>query len=105
MACELISEVMDDSGLGIKVRLTETTPREELQALGELWAEAGLKRAERVWVWIYGGDMDEHGPAISVTYLETGNEPVSSYVPTSTLLLYYLGAGGFSDFDQADVHA
>ena len=105
MACELISEVLDDSGLGIKVRLTASVPREELAAIGESWAEEGLERAERVWVWIYGDDMDEHGPAISVTYRETGGEPVSSYVPTSTLLLYYLGAGGFSEFDRTGVSA
>ncbi len=105
MSAELISEVMDEAGLGIKVRLTAPVPREDLASVGENWAIEAQRRAQRVWVWVYAGDMDEHGPASSVTYLERGAEPVSTYIPTSTLLLYYLGDGGFGEYSPRDALA
>ncbi|RMH13616.1 MAG: hypothetical protein D6701_12135 [Gemmatimonadetes bacterium] len=90
MRTELISEVMDDAGLGIKVRVSGPAPRDALQEIGEAWANAARGRAERVWVWLYGSDMDADGPAIAVTYMERDGQPVSDFVDPSTLLLYYM---------------
>jgi hypothetical protein len=91
MRTELISEVLDDSGLGIKVRVRGSVDRESLRIIGEAWAFQARTRSNRVWVWLYGGDMDEDGPAISVTYLEEDQPPLFDFVPASTLLLYYMG--------------
>ena len=93
MRTELISEVLDDTGLGIKVRVEGAVERESLRLIGEAWAIQARARADRVWVWLYGTDMDENGPAISVTYVEHDQPPLFDYVPASTLLLYYLGQG------------
>ena len=54
MHTELISEVMDDGRLGLKVRLDGHVPRSALQRIGETWAKSVQGRAERVWVWLYG---------------------------------------------------
>lgn len=94
MRARLISETLDEAGLGLKIRVETPVDRESLPSIGEAWARANRDRAGRVWVWLYGYDMDEEGPAIAVTYLEAGKDPVFDFVPASTLLLYYLGAGG-----------
>ncbi|MDH5591152.1 MAG: hypothetical protein OEZ65_02065 [Gemmatimonadota bacterium] len=94
MHTELISEVLDESGLGIKIRVDGSLPRVELRRIGEEWAASRSHRASRVWVWLYGHQMDEDGPAMLVTYLEPGRNPVSDFIPASTLLMYYLGEGG-----------
>lgn len=91
MSTELISEVLDDSGLGIKVRVRGDVERDSLRIIGEAWAIRARQRSARVWVWLYGSDMDENGPAMSVTYIEDNQPPLFDYVPASTLLLYYLG--------------
>ena len=97
MRTELISEVLDESGLGLKVRIDGHVPRGELHRIGEAWAVSRSMRADRVWVWLYGTDMDEDGPAMLVTYLEVGRDPVSDFIPASTLLMYYLGEGGLGE--------
>lgn len=94
MQTELISEVLDESGLGIKVRVHGDVERESLRLIGESWAVQARGRADRVWVWLYGTDMDENGPAISVTYLEQDQPPLFDFVPAATLLLYYMGKPG-----------
>lgn len=93
MRARLISETLDEAGLGLKVRVEAHVDRDTLPSIGEAWARANRDRAGRIWVWLYGHDMDEEGPAIAVTYLEHGEEPVFDFVPASTLLLYYLGSG------------
>jgi len=97
MRTELISEVLDESGLGLKVRVDGFVPREELHRIGETWAMSRLDRSTRVWVWLYGEGMDENGPAMLVTYLERGGRPVSDFIPASTLLMYYLGESGLGE--------
>ncbi len=97
MRARLISETLDEAGLGLKVRVEAPVERHSLPRIGEAWARANGDRAHKVWVWLYGDDMDSEGPAISVTYLEAGQEPVSDFVPASTLLLYYLGSGGLAE--------
>lgn len=94
MSTELISEVLDDSGLGIKVRVRGDVERESLRIIGEAWAVQARRRASRVWVWLYGSDMDENGPAMSVTYIEDNQPPLFDFVPASTLLLYYMSQDG-----------
>jgi hypothetical protein len=97
MQTELISEVLDDTGLGLKVRVRGSVERDSLRLIGEAWAIQARTRSTRVWVWLYGLDMDEDGPAISVTYLEENCPPLFDLVPASTLLLYYMGnRGGYS---------
>jgi len=90
MRTELISEVMDEDRIGLKVRLDGHVPRSALQRIGETWARSVQGRAERVWVWLYGRDMDTEGPALSVTYIEGDGPPVSDFAEPSTLLLYYM---------------
>ena len=97
MRARLISETLDEAGLGLKVRVDTPVDRHALPQIGEAWARANSDRAVKVWVWLYGADMDAEGPAIAVTYLEAGREPVSDFVPASTLLLYYLGSGGLAE--------
>ena len=104
MRTELISEVLDDSGLGIKVRFRGEVERESLRLIGEAWAIQARGRADRVWVWLYGGDMDEDGPAISVTYVEENQPPVFDFVPASTLLLYYMGHAGACSATRCFLH-
>lgn len=91
MGSELISEVMDGVGLGIKVRVYGSARRESLQVIGEAWANAARGRSDRIWVWLYTPDMDIEGPAMSVTYLEGEGCPRSDFVDPATILLYYLG--------------
>ncbi len=98
MRARLISETLDEAGLGLKVRVEAHVERANFPAIGEAWARANRDRAGKVWVWLYGHDMDEEGPAIAVTYMEDGAEPVFDFVPASTLLLYYLGSGQDHDF-------
>ena len=90
MRAELISEVMDEGRLGLKIRLDGHVPRTALRRIGEAWAKSAQSRAGRVWVWLYGQDMDEEGPALSVTYIEGAGQPVSNLAELSTLLLYYM---------------
>lgn len=90
MRTELISEVMEDGRLGLKVRVDGHVPRSALQWTGETWAKSAQGRAGRVWVWLYGRDMDEDGPALSVTYIEGDGPPVWDFAEPSTLLLYYM---------------
>lgn len=101
MRARLISETLDEAGLGLKVRVDTPVDRLQLPRIGEAWARANSDRARKVWVWLYGDGMDEDGPAIAVTFLEAGAEPVSDFVPASTLMLYYLGAGGLADTPSA----
>lgn len=105
MQTELISEVLDDSGLGIKVRVHGEVERESLRLIGESWAAQARTRASRIWVWLYGSDMDENGPAMSVTYLEEDQPPLFDFVPASTLLLYYLGHSGASTSPRGNRHS
>lgn len=93
MRARLISETLDEAGLGMKIRVEAPVERAALPSIGEAWARANRDRAGRVWVWLYGQDMDEDGPAMGVTFLESGAEPVFDYVPASTLLLYYMAPG------------
>lgn len=93
MRARLISETLDEAGLGLKIRVAAPVERADLPSIGEAWARANRDRAGRVWVWLYGQDMDEEGPAMGVTFLETGADPVFDYVAPSTLLLYYMGPG------------
>lgn len=104
MHTELISEVLDESGLGIKVRVNGSIERESLKLIGEAWAFQARGRADRVWVWLYGTDMDEDGPAISVTYVEEDRAPHFDFVPASTLLLYYMGHGGACSAARCSLH-
>lgn len=92
MRARLISETLDEAGLGLKIRVEAPVERASLPSIGEAWARAHRDRAGKVWVWLYGYDMDEEGPAIGVTFLEQGREPVFDFVPASTLLLYYMGS-------------
>ena len=96
MRARLISETLDEAGLGLKVRVESRVDRDALPDIGEAWARANADRADRVWVWLYGAGMDEDGPAIAVTYLESGRPAAFDFVPASTLMLYYLGAGGLA---------
>ena len=100
MRARLISETLDEAGLGLKIRVEAAVDRQALPGIGEAWARANRDRAHKVWVWLYGYDMDEHGPAIGVTYLESGESPVFDWVPASTLLMYYLGPTADSGADS-----
>ena len=104
MSTELISEVLDDTGLGIKVRVRGDVERESLRIIGEAWAVQARGRASRVWVWLYGSDMDENGPAMSVTYIEDNQAPLFDFVPASTLLLYYMGHSGPCTTPRCSIH-
>jgi len=104
MQTELISEVLDETGLGIKVRVREAVERDSLRLIGEAWAIQARTRATRVWVWLYGVDMDEDGPAISVTYMEENAPPLFDFVPAATLLLYYMGHGNACSSSRCTDH-
>lgn len=105
MRARLISETLDDAGLGLKIRIETAVDRSALPGIGEAWARAHGDRAGKIWVWLYGQDMDEQGPAIGVTYLECGEDPVFDWIPASTLLLYYMGSPSEAGHGPRILHA
>ena len=94
------TEATDATGtmLGVRVRLVEEITegaREEwvrkVKRLGEHIARARGSRYGRVWVWIWGQDMDPKGPAISSSYIEEGGRPATEFTPFALMASYYLG--------------
>ena len=84
------SEHMDGCDLGIKIQLDGPADVHELKAAGERVASKNHERAKRVWVWVYGHDMDLEGPAVCVSY--TGKdepEPVTDFTDPGALALWY----------------
>lgn len=89
--------------VGVKVRLEDAVPADKAQwaqdvkKLGEHIARARSLDADRVWVWVYGNDMDILGPALCVSYIEKGGIPATEFTPREAMMLYYLGMGPSDD--------
>jgi len=100
---EVLHEVpaKDHNGemVGVRVRLTEPIPDsvdmkawvEGVKDVGEHLARLRGIDYGRVWVWVYGVDMDEKGPAIAVSYVGDGSIPATEFTPFAIMSAYYLG--------------
>lgn len=90
--------------VGVRLRLKDQIPdteREEwvrrVRDLGEHVAKQRGADYGRVWVWVFGNDMDIKGPAICVSYVGDGSQPITEFTPSHVHSMFYLGKG--KEFD------
>lgn len=78
--------------VAIKVRLRSGVDLQRFPKVGEAVARKavqGPSGPERVWVWVYGHDMEVQGPAVCVAYAD-GDGATSEFVEPKRVQSWYL---------------
>lgn len=80
--------------MAIKVQVRDGVGPKQFAQIGERVASEECGRYARIWVWVYGADMDLDGPAVCVSYMDSSAEaPVSEYADPTELATWYLARG------------
>ena len=75
--------------IGVKARLTGPSDPEGYKRVGEALALKRRGRANEVWVWVYGFDMDLNGPALCVSYLSAHEGPMTEFIDPIAVTGFY----------------
>ena len=84
------------SNRGIKIEVPDLDLQdvEDLKKVGE-WARGLVKRFgkghEKVWLWIYGPEMDIQGPAVCLAYWRKGEGSKVEFTPFEVVAMWTLG--------------